>query len=250
MTQSTGFIGYPQHGKPLAANPLMLRPGVGGFNLATGEYDDVCRRCHGSATGAGATGIASFKSTGKNLRLTVHQDASDTTTNVLKEYDGTLLKVADPDNNGVANAGLQESVPGCHSPHYSSTNKKLFATALDVSDGSKCTDCHFPGDNNNLGVGGNFVKYGHGKASIGFGCSSCHSVNADHDPTFPANGAKMFGFSPDTTPSKYGKDLTSICKTCHPPRGIRPTGAALRTSAVSTVTTSTPRVSAAPRTAS
>ena len=233
VTQSTGFLGYPQHGKPLAANPLMLRRGVDPpatpvFNLATGEYDDVCRRCHGSATGAGATGIAAFKLTGRNLRLTVHQDASDITTNVLKEYDGTLLKVADPNSDGVAEAMTlstqKKQCSNCHAPHYSSTNKKLFATGMDVANGSKCTDCHFAGDKDNIaGFGGNFFKYGHGKAGIGFGCSSCHSVNADHDAVFPANDAaypagrtKMFGFSPDTTPSKYGKDLTSICKTCHP----------------------------------
>jgi len=215
VLQSTGYSGYPQHGMPLAANPFMLRAGIGGHNLAAGEYDDACRRCHGNATGAGATGIASFKSTGRNLQLTAHPDASDTTANVMKEYDGTLLKVADPDNNGVADADLKTQCTSCHAAHYSSTNRKLFATGLDVGNGSRCTDCHFPGDYNNLAQGGNFVKYGHGKAAIGFGCSSCHSVTADHDPTFPANGAKMFGFSPDTTQSKYGKDLTSICKTCH-----------------------------------
>jgi len=218
VTQSTGYLGYPQHGKPLATNPLMLRKGVGvGFNLANGEYDDVCRRCHGSATGAGSTGMAAFKSTGKDLRLTAHPDASDTTTNVMKEYDGTLLKVADPNNDGVAEAGLKKQCPSCHASHYSTTNKKLFAVGLDVSDGGKCTSCHFPGDSNNLAEGGSFVKYGHGRAAIGFGCSSCHSVTASHGPAFPANGPKMFSFSPDTTPSKYGKDLTSICKTCHPP---------------------------------
>ena len=85
VRQSSAFQGYPQHGKPLAANPFMLRAGVGGFNLATAEYDDVCRRCHGTLTGAGAHGDGSFKSTGKNLRLTVHPDASDTATNVMKE---------------------------------------------------------------------------------------------------------------------------------------------------------------------
>ena len=179
VRQSTGFGGYPQHGTPLAANPFMLRAGAGGHNLATAEYDDVCRRCHGSATGAGAQGIAAFKGTGLNLRLTVHPDASDTTSNVMKEYDGTLLKVADPDNNGTANAGLRTQCTTCHATHYSATNKKLFAAGLDVSDGSKCTDCHFPGDSNNLGQGGNFGKYGHGKAGIGFGCSSCHSVERE-----------------------------------------------------------------------
>jgi hypothetical protein len=238
VTQSTNdlgpnFRGYPNHGQPTASNPFLLRTFAGDTsNLATGEYDGVCRRCHGAATG-GVPGIASFKSTGKDLRLgpMKHQDGSDTTTNVMREKDGTLLKHADTDNNGVADVGLRKQCTTCHETHYSVSNKKLFAATVDVGNSSKCTDCHFPGDFNNAAQGYSFNKYGHGlpssstyasgKSGAGFGCGSCHQVNSAHEPSTPAFGSKMFSIPPDTTPSRYGKDLLSVCKNCHNPSQYR-----------------------------
>ena len=214
------YLGYPEHGKPTAANPYMLRS-VGVFNLseANKEYDGVCRRCHGSATGAG--GIASFKSTGKNLQLggAKHEDGSDGT-HAIAESDTTPLTV-DKNLDGTADFVLNASkkqCTTCHDTHYSTTNAKLFAAGIEAGNGSKCTVCHFPGDADK-----NFTAHGHGMPTsskgntLNLGCTNCHDVTAGHDPVRPANGAKMLNTLPDPdTTGKSGKSLRSICTNmCH-----------------------------------
>ena len=212
-----------------AANLYMLK----NVTIA-GEYDAFCRGCHNTANGV------NFKGTGIDISLKSHGDGIV----ALAEADGTPIKV-DPNPD--------KKCTLCHQGH-ASTAKKLFLPTLDPSDGTKCVDCHQNGDANN-----NFEAHGHGMNtsskgnSMNFDCTNCHAVNSAHDPsnsTINGGNAKMLNATEDTTPSKYGKDLRSICKTCHARPVHGHTGGARTASAASTATTSTRRGRGARRTGS
>ena len=114
-----------------------------------GQYDDLCRTCHGALAADGNN----WKSKGKDIRLTSHLDGRDTA-NALAETDGTLLLASDPGKDGTADPLTNQCV-GCHATH-SSGNSKLFVSAF--SGGNDCTACHLRGDRFD-----NYIKHGHGK---------------------------------------------------------------------------------------
>ena len=203
---------YPEHGTPPVANPFMLR------NVTTaGEYDNLCRTCHGNS----APFVKGANDVDHNFQLTtasVHTDG-DTGgggSGALAESDGTPLQPTITGGN--------DQCRKCHDTHYSN-NYKLFndghegaESNLDV--GTDCTSvCHFNGDQNN-----NFETHGHGMNTsskgnaLNFNCTNCHTVNARHDSPFSdSRSVKMFAATPDPLFSSLTptKSLTSVCYTCH-----------------------------------
>ena len=139
--------GYPEHGAPPVGNPLMLR------SVSTaGEYDALCRLCHGATAGT-------IKG-GNDVRVSSHADGD--TGNPMLEADGTVIKAADRDGDGVHDIALADLCTGCHDTHYSN-NQRLFNDGHEGDTlivGSDCTAvCHHPGDSD-----GSYLNHGHGIA--------------------------------------------------------------------------------------
>ena len=217
---------YMQHQVPPVTNPYMLKNVT-----AAGQYDNLCRTCHG----AGAA--SDWKSKGKDIRLTSHADGSDTGANVLKEADDTLLLTSDPGKDGTADT-LTSQCTGCHSSHSSGT-AKLFVSAY--SNGAACTTCHLAGDRYD-----NYTKRGHGKAAAIYQqagqtipllrpCTACHFAmdvttpnsagtrkpHAEKSPTGSLQEIYQKKFNLSTAPlpgdagSDSGKPEWGICIGCH-----------------------------------
>jgi hypothetical protein len=157
---------YMAHADPPASNPYMLK------NVTVaGQYDDLCRTCHGALAADGNN----WKSKGKDIRLTSHLDGRDPA-NALAETDGTLLLTSDPGKDGTADS-LTNQCAGCHETH-GSPNASLFTSAF--GNGSDCTACHLAGDRYD-----NYYKHSHGKPlskyqyggifmDLAMPCTDCH----------------------------------------------------------------------------
>jgi predicted CXXCH cytochrome family protein len=217
---------YMVHADPQANNPMYLK------NVsAAGQYDELCRSCHG------ALAAADWKSKGKDIRVTSHLDGRDVA-NALSETDGTLLVTSDPEKDGAANV-LTNQCAGCHSPH-SSGNAMLFVSAY--NGGSNCTACHLNGDRYD-----NYTKHGHGKTDLStyqYGgitidlampCTDCHvaldistanlaGTRKKHSEKLAVNGdrgnyKKNFNLSKSinsTDPgTATGNPEWGICISCH-----------------------------------
>jgi predicted CxxxxCH...CXXCH cytochrome family protein len=205
-------------------NPYMLKSVT-----VAGQYDNLCRICHGSAA-------AAFK--GQTVRVTSHADGLTAIT----ENDATAMKAAvvSPANG---------KCTACHDTHYSA-KVKLFNdghegdTAIVSSD---CTSvCHYNGDAND-----NFTKHGHGRTlstykykgglvdftgnyvGINLACTSCH-VSIDTSDTStgrkahveaPTGGSIQDNYKAKfninlpmqafDTGSVFGNPQSGVCYTCH-----------------------------------
>ncbi len=205
-------------------NPYMLKSVT-----VDGEYDNLCRTCHGTAAPA-------FK--GHDLRVTSHADASAAP---IQEDDATALRTS---------AGGAQCT-ACHDTHFSS-KVRLFNdghegdTAIVSSD---CTAvCHYEGDAED-----SYTRHGHGRASstykyrgsavdytagssyvgIGMECTACHATLDTSDTSTgrkphveaPAAGTMQeryrarFNLSLPVqsfdTGSVYGNPRSGVCYMCH-----------------------------------
>ena len=136
---------------------------------AADEYDALCRACHRSDAPVDVKGVS--------LQLSAHAD--NASGRPLLESDGTVLRTADLDGDGTPDAaGLAATAQctACHDTHFSS-NRRLFNDGHEqhktgtgmvgdkpVTSGN-CTEfCHYAGDWDNMGAGGNYFQHGHGMA--------------------------------------------------------------------------------------
>ena len=162
---------YMAHEDLPANNPYLLLKVT-----AAGQYDELCRSCHG------ALASGNWKSKGKDIRVTSHLDGRDAA-NAIAETDGTLLLTSDPGKDGTADT-LTNQCEGCHAAH-GAPNAKLFPTAF--GNGADCTACHLAGDRYD-----NYKKHGHGKTT---------PFSADSLSTYEYGGVRM--------------DLAVPCTDCH-----------------------------------
>jgi len=201
---------YPEHGPPVDAvnNPFMLKNVT-----AANEYDGLCRTCHRSDAAQLVKGVS--------MQLLSHAD--NAALRPIVETDGTVLRTADLDGDGIADtSGLATTAQCtvCHDTHFS-TNRRLFndghekhktgtgmVTDTAVTSGGCTTFCHYAGDEKNINDGGSYYKYGHGMAqstyrykggqpdatgnfvTLGYNCTSCHvgidpaqKAHADKNPS-------------------------------------------------------------------
>ncbi|HWR96904.1 MAG TPA: CxxxxCH/CxxCH domain-containing protein [Candidatus Methanoperedens sp.] len=229
---------YPEHGRPaFAANPYLLRSVT-----ALDQYDPLCRVCHGNT----APLVKGSNPADNNLRLdpaTAHADGVAVGaggSGPIVEDDGTPLKPTA--------AGGNDQCRSCHDTHYSGkqvlfndghehvSGAPAWETAIDA--GTDCTSvCHYPGDAAGYvgeGPGENtFTRHGHGRptsstgATLNFGCTNCHTVDARHDsPHADARAPRMLAATPDPTASSYGTSRLSICGPCHAAKSAHNPGGA------------------------
>ena len=210
-----------------AANPYMLRSVT-----VLGEYDNLCRGCHGNSA-------PTVK--GQNVRATSHGDALAT---AITENDGTnLLTTA---------TGGQKQCSSCHDIHYSG-KVKLFNDGKETGEATKvvnstdCTSiCHYRGDVNN-----GYVNHGHGQAAstykykagkvdatgynstMSMGCTSCHlpldtsdtSTARKKHAEVPTSGTMQDNYKGKfnlnlpmqtwDTGTVFGNPSVGVCYSCH-----------------------------------
>ena len=206
-------------------NPYMLRS-----ITASGQYDPLCRGCHGA-------GAVAFK--GRDVRVKSHADASAP----IQENDGTSLRTTA--------LGGQDQCRMCHDTHYS-TKVKLFNDGHEgdtAITSTNCTSvCHYRGD-----ASGNYDTHGHGRGSstykykggavdfaagsnyitMGMGCTACH-YGLDTSDTSTARKAHVENPTGGTIQDRYkakynlnlplqsfdtgsifGSPQSGVCYSCH-----------------------------------
>jgi hypothetical protein len=216
-----GAVDHVPPDSPLrAGNPLMLR-----HVTVPGEYDELCRSCHGSAAP---------RVKGRSFRVASHGDAAATP---IREQDGTNLKTTE--------AGGKAQCTRCHDSHSSGLVKLLNdgheGDAPIV--GTDCTAvCHAAGgEGAGHGRDASTYRYRDGAVddaglptTMKMGCTACHLAldTGDTSPQrrrhaeTPTGGTIQENYRTRynlTLPlqewdrgSPFGNPLVGICGACHP----------------------------------
>ena len=233
LVDDPGVPSYVGHVAATAAtrnpnNPYMLRSVT-----VAGQYDNLCRGCHGASAPL-------FKT--RDVRVSSHADAVAP----IVEDDGTNLVTT--------TAGGFVQCNACHDSHYSG-KVKLFNDGKEAGEAAKaivstdCTTvCHYSGD-----ASGSHLTDGHGKAqstykyqggvvdftagsnyvTMSYGCTGCHAI-IDTSDTSPARKKHVevptSGTIQDVYKAKYnltanlqawdsgsvyGNPLVGVCFGCH-----------------------------------
>ncbi len=226
-----GGEGYPNHGLPPETNPFMLRK-----VSAPDQYDGLCRHCHGK-------NAPSIKG-GHDVRVASHGDGTESSP--IEESDGTAIKAADRDGDGISDSGLTDLCTSCHDTHFS-INQRLFNDGHEgdaVIVGSDCTGhCHYAGDSDGsydtVGHGREQSTYTYFKGAVNDGprarqitmklaCTACH-VTLDprtkpHSET-PSSGSAQEQYKARYNlnvnlqewdkGSLFGNPIVGVCYQCH-----------------------------------